>query len=181
MMRYQNPLRARDGYVMLVALILMALIGVMGATSLSVAGVDQRIAHHNRKHLMLVNTSHAGTEHGRNLLGDENPPNENIDSAGDTWPAFIEATDGETYYGGISYASSNQNLGVYTVEAIYIKCSNPPPGYSTELGRSHFRSDYWMMDAEATMQDSTYSSVNATTARTVSTLRKVMLGSCKIR
>ena len=171
----------RDGYVMLVALILMALIGVMGATSLSVAGVDQRIAHHNRKHMILVNTSHAGTEHGRNHLEDENPPAENIDSVADTWPSFVEAIDAESHFAGISYASSNQNLGVYTVEAIYIKCSNPPPGYSTELGRTHYRSDFWMMDASAKLQDTTYSDITETSARTVATLRKVVLGSCKIR
>lgn len=181
-MTTRPPLHARrNGYVMLVALILMALIGVMGATSLSVAGVDQRIAHHNRKHLVLVNTSHAGTEHGRNVLGDENPPAENLDSAGDTWPAFVIATEGEDHYGGISYASANQNLGVYTVEAIYIKCSNPPPGYSTELGRTHFRSDYWMMDAQAKMQDTSYSDITETSARSIATLRKVVQGSCKIR
>ncbi len=171
----------RQGYVMLVALILMALIGVMGATSLSVAGVDQRIAHHNRKHMLLVNTSHAGTEHGRNKLEDEDPPSENIDSAGDTWPSWVEATDGESLFAGIAYSSSHQNLGVYTVEAIYIKCSNPPPGYSTELGRTHYRSDYWLMDATAQHQDTSYSDISETTARTVSTLRKVVQGSCKVR
>ena len=178
----RGPLfRRRDGYVMLVALVLMALIGIMGATSLSVAGVDQRISHHNRKHMVLVNTSHAGTEHGRNVLEDENPPIENIDSTGDTWPAFVEASEGEDYYGGIAYQTSNQNLGVYTVEAIYVKCSNPPPGYSTELGRTHFRSDYWMMDAQAAIQDSTYTDITETTARSIATLRKVVQGSCKIR
>ncbi len=173
--------QGRGGYVMLVALLLMALIGVMGATSLSLAGVDQRISHHNRKHMVLVNTSHAGTEHGRNDLENENPPSENLDSAGDTWPAFVVATDGESHFGGIAYSSSNQNLGVYTVEAIYIKCSNPPPGYSTELGRTHFRSDYWMMDAAAKLQDSTYADVTETSARSIATLRKVVQGSCKIR
>ena len=45
--------RQRRGYVMLVALVLLGLIGIIGTTSLRVAGADQRIANHNRKHMLV--------------------------------------------------------------------------------------------------------------------------------
>ena len=68
--------RSRRGYAMLVALVLIALLTIIGATSLSVAGVDQRVATHNRRHMMVLNTADAGTEHARFLLQSENPRNE---------------------------------------------------------------------------------------------------------
>ncbi len=166
--------RGQRGYVLLVALILMAILTVIGATSLSVAGVDQRIAIHNRKHMMIVNSADAGTVHARYELGVADPEAEWNDSA-DT-AAWIDLTDGEALFGGISYT---HNLGVYRVEAIYERCSNPPPGYSTEEGSQKFRSDYWRMESTATMRDIGYQNINETTATVVSTIRKVARGSCK--
>ena len=52
-----NPRSDRRGYAMLLAMLLIAILAVIGATTLSVAGVDQRIALHNRKHMMVLNTS----------------------------------------------------------------------------------------------------------------------------
>jgi hypothetical protein len=166
--------RGERGYVLLVALILMAILSVIGATSLSVAGVDQRIASHNRKHMMIVNSADAGTVHARYELGLAEPEAEWGDSA-DT-AAWIDLTDGEAQFGGIAYT---HNLGVYRVEAIYERCSNPPPGYSTEEGSQKFRSDYWRMESTATMRDAAYQNVNETTAMVVSTIRRVARGSCK--
>ncbi len=173
---FRKPGRA--GYVMLIALILIALLTVLGTTTLSLAGVDHRIAIYNRHHMVIFNASHAGTVHARNVLESENPPNENLDSAGDTWPEFVQKTEGDNFFGGISFS---QNLGVYWVEAIYQKCANPPPGYSTEQGRQHFRSDFWNMESSARMQDTSYVSLNETQAKSIATIRKVVHGSCKIR
>lgn len=166
----------RQGYVMLVALILLAILSVIGATSLSVSGVDQRIALHNRKHMMVLNTADAGVNHARNTLGYENPPDEWYDS-GDTG-YFVTVVDAETSFEGISYT---HNLGVYRVAAIYERCAQPPPGYSTEIGNQQFRSDYWRMESTARMQDASYDNINETTATVVSTLRKVVRGTCKVR
>jgi hypothetical protein len=163
---------------MLLAMLLIAIIAVIGATTLSVAGVDQRIALHNRKHMMVLNTSDAGTEHGRWMLEHENPPNEGLAADDDTWPDFVQSTDGETNFGGLSYA---HNLGVYWVQATYHRCGNPPPGYSTELGRVAFRSDYWEMKSQARMQDTSYTNINQTSATTVLLLRKVIKGTCHVR
>ena len=58
----------RRGYAMLLAMLLIAILAVIGATTLSIAGVDQRIALHNRKHMMVMNTGDAGTEHARYQL-----------------------------------------------------------------------------------------------------------------
>ena len=163
---------------MLLAMLLIAILAVIGATTLSVAGVDQRIALHNRKHMMVVNTADAGTEHGRWELEHENPPNEGISADEDTWPDFVLATEGEDNFGGLNYA---HNLGVYWVQATYHRCGNPPPGYSTEIGRTSFRSDYWEMKSQARMQDTSYSNVNETSATTILLLRKVVRGTCKVR
>ena len=173
--------RKRQGYVMMIALVLIAILAVVGATTLSLAGVDNRIAVYNRLHMVVMNAAHAGTEHARNSLESENPPSENLDSAGDTWGEFVQATEAEANFEGIAFSSSAQNLGVYWVEAVYQKCSQPPPGYSTELGNQGFRSDFWNMESTARLQDTTYSNVNEAQARAVATLRKVVWGACKIR
>ena len=68
---------------------------------------------------------------------------------------FITKATGEADFGGVAYktASGVHNLGVYVVDAVYLRCGNPPPGYSTEQGRNGFRSDYWEMESIATMTD----------------------------
>lgn len=162
---------------MLVALVLIAILTIIGATSLSVAGVDQRVATHNRRHMMVLNTADAGTEHARYQLQTENPANEGWDTA-DTGNKFVATAEAETFFEGITFP---MNQGVYEVDAVYQKCSNPPPGYSTELGRQGYRSDFWDMRSHATFQDSTYTQTNPTQAVVVATLRKVVRGSCKIR
>ncbi|MCB9746422.1 MAG: hypothetical protein H6741_07825 [Alphaproteobacteria bacterium] len=172
--------RPRSGYVMVITLVVIAIIAVVGATTLSVAGVDHRIAAHNRKHMMIFNTSTAGVEHARSDLEAENPPAENLDSTGDSWGSFVTYSEAETDFGGSSFA---QNMGVYFVEAVYERCGNPPPGYSTEQGRQAFRSDYWSMESNALMTEdlSTYTPMNNTRATTVATIRKVVYGACKVR
>lgn len=173
-----HPADRRDGYIMLVALILLAILSVIGATSLSVAGVDQRIALHNRKHMLVVNTADAGTQHARWQLEHEDPPNEGLDTGPDTFGDFVRATEAESMYGGLAYT---HNLGVYWVEATYMRCGNPPPGYSTEMGRNQFRSDYWEMSSTARMMDTSYSNINETQATTAGIYRKVILGTCIVR
>jgi type II secretory pathway pseudopilin PulG len=174
--------RDRGGYIMLIALLMMAILAVIGATTLQVAGIDQRIAIQNRKHMMTVNTAHAGTEHARYQLMHTDPPNEGLDTAGDTYGDFVTALTGETNFDGLAYT---HNLGVYWVTATYHRCGNPPPGYSTELGNSKFRADYWEMEATARIQSSATSAATATMNETQSKssalVRKVKFGSCKIR
>jgi len=190
--RYAALRRARRGYVMLVAIILMAILTVIGATSLSVAGVDQRIAYHNRKHTIMVHTAMAGTDHGRNRMEYINPNGENLDSASaadtssdpgaDSNAYIVTRTLAETNFEGIDFSvDSSQNLGVYWVEAIFIKCGVPPPGYSTEEGSRTFRSDYWNLSSTSAMLKSDFSDQNSSEGRAVSSVRKVVKGSCKIR
>jgi len=163
---------------MLLAILLIAIISVIGTSTLSIAGVDQRIALHNRKHMMVMNTSDAGTEHARFQLEHENPPTEGLDPDADTWPDFVQATDAEEKYEGLEYA---HNLGVYWVQATCQRCGNPPPGYSTEIGNTKFRSDYWEMKSQARMQDTSYANINETSSTTALLLRKVVKGTCKVR
>ena len=170
--------RSRRGYVMLIALLLMALLSVIGATSLSIAGTDQRIAIHNRKHMMVMNTASAGTEHASYELQSQNPVNEGLDTGPDTYDDWVTSEEAEADFGGLTYT---HNLGVYWVTAVYQRCGYPPPGYSTEIGRNQFRADYWMMNSEARMQDATYTNINETQANTASLIRKVLHGTCKIR
>lgn len=180
--RLPLPRGDRRGYVMLVTLMLMAILAVIGATSLQVAGIDQRIALQNRKHMLTINTAHAGTEHARDRLRFEDPPNEGIDTAADTFGDFVPATAAETSFGGVAYT---HNLGVYWVTATYHRCGNPPPGYSTEKGNDKFRADYWEMESTARMADTPSSEAAAATNETLATssmlVRKVKFGTCKIR
>ena len=173
---------SRRGYVMLVTLMLMAILAVIGATSLQVAGIDQRIALQNRKHMLTINTAHAGTEHARDRLRFEDPPNEGIDTAGDTFGDFVAATTAEASFGGVAYT---HNLGVYWVTATYHRCGNPPPGYSTEKDNDKFRADYWEMESTARMADAASSDAASATNETLATssmlVRKVKFGTCKIR
>lgn len=174
----RRVLGGRRGYVMIIALILLALIAVIGSSTLQVAGIDQRIAVQNRKHMMVLNTAIAGTEHARYEIQHNDPPDEGIDSGADTYDDFVTTTEAETDFGGVAYT---HNLGVYYVTATFHRCGNPPPGYTTEMGRSGFRSDYWEMESTGRMTDTTYSSINETEAVSSSMVRKVMRGRCKVR
>jgi hypothetical protein len=49
------------------------------------------------------------------------------------------------------------------------------------VGRAGFRSDYWLMESTARMQDPIDTNINETQAKTATVLRKVMDGSCRIR
>lgn len=174
--------RGQRGYIMLVALIMMAILTVLGASTLQVAGIDQRIALQNRKHMLTVNTAHAGTEHARDEMRWTEPVDEGIDTSPDTHGDYVGATDAETSFGGVAYT---HNLGVYWVTATYHRCGNPPPGYSTELGQNKFRSDYWEMEATARMAETATSAataaVNETQATASMLLRHVKFGTCKVR
>lgn len=174
---------SRDGYAMLIALILIAILTIIGATSLSVAGVDERLATHNRRHMMVVNTADAGTSHARWQVMTEQPPNEGWDTA-DTGNLFVPMNEAEPMYEGINFPSAmatKMSQGAYWVDAVYQKCSNPPPGYSTEYGRTQFRSDFWDMKSTGEFVDQAYGNTNPTQATVTSTLRKVVGGACKIR
>ncbi|MFZ5479163.1 MAG: hypothetical protein ACOZNI_20535 [Myxococcota bacterium] len=159
------------------ALVLMAILTIVGATSLQVAGVDQRVATHNMRHMVIFNAASAGAEHARYELENNDPSSEGWDTA-DTGNLFVLKADAELNYEGITFPT---NQGVYEVDAVFQKCGNPPPGYSTELGNQGYRSDYWNMESVATFEDATYTAVNPMRARVVTTLRKVKKDPCKIR
>ena len=168
--------RGRRGYAMLIAMILMAVLAVIGATSLSIAGVDQRIAVHNMRHMTISDSADAGTGHSRYSLMFADPANEGWDPS--TAQTFVTKDDADPMYQGLTFPTT---LGNYWVDAAYLKCSNPPPGYSTENGNTAFRSDYWNMTAQAEYMAEDWTDMNPTRATVVATLRKVVSGGCKIR
>ena len=179
----------RGGYAMLIALVLIAVLTIIGATTLSVAGVDQRIAMHNQRHMVIMNAADAGTQHARYQLEHEMPADEGWDTA-DTgfYIPSINAggagvDDAETMFVGTEFA---MNQGTYQVNAVYVKCSGPPPGYSTEQGRQSFRSDYWDMQSHGWFRPQAASGMAGDAANPIqgtvaSTIRKVVQGPCKIR
>jgi hypothetical protein len=162
---------------MLVAVLLIALLTIIGSTTLSVAGVDARVAIQNRRHLLVLNAADAGTQHARWTLRTENPPNEGIDT-GDTGQPFVAEVEGEEKFAGVAFA---MNQGLYEVHARYSKCGNPPPGYSTELGRASYRADFWEMTSSAAFKDAAFDELNPMRASVETTIRKVVRGSCKVR
>lgn len=168
----------RRGYAMLVVLILMAVIAIIGATSLSIAGTDARIAIHNQRHMIVVNAADAGTQHARWQLQAEAPADEGWDTA-DTGAYFIGPTEAEASFEGTAFP---MNEGHYSVRAVFQKCSNPPPGYSTEAGSSGFRSDFWNMESSSSFDMSGVATkANPSQAQVTATLRRVMQGACKVR
>lgn len=175
----------RQGYIMLVAMVLLALLAVMGTSTLNIAGIDQRIAYRNRQHAVVVHTSHAGTEQARDLMRDKVlPSSEGFNQYGiEDTAMYITKNLAETDFGALAYhtASGVHNMGVYSVDAVYLRCGNPPPGYSTEQGRNGFRSDYWEMESIATMTDTSYTNTNASKATISTMIRMVMRGGCKVR
>lgn len=168
--------RPDAGYAMLVALILLALLAIIGATSLDIAGVDQRVATHSRRHMMLMNAADAAGQHARAQLMREDPPNEGWDTGDPT--RFVDSTESNDNFGGVVFP---MNQGTYDVDAAYDKCSNPPPGYSTEVGRTSFHSDYWDMTTNSWFEDASATQMNPTESSVMVTLRKVKQGTCKIR
>jgi hypothetical protein len=171
-------LRRRRGYAMLVALILIAIITIIGATSLSIAGVDERVAAYTRRHVAVMDAADAGSEHARMALMFEQPGDEGWDTGAPQ--VFVEESDSVTWFEG---EDLEMPLGTYDVTASFAKCSVPPAGYSTEVGKVAFRSDYWDMESHSWFEQSSMGDdqINPSEARVVSLLRKVRRGSCKIR
>ncbi len=175
-----SPRRARRGYAMLVALILIAIITIIGATSLSIAGVDQRVAAYTRRHVAVADAADAGTQHARYDLMFETPEDEGWDIEDTAAVAWVEEAESEDWFEG---ETMDLPLGTYDVDATFAKCAAPPPGYSTEEGNDSFRSDYWEMSAHGWFEDSSGSDaqLNASEARATAVVRKVMRGSCQER
>ena len=174
------PRKNRKGYVVLVALFVLGLLSIVGSTTLNLSGTDYQIAIRNRRHMLVLNTANGGNEDARNKIQSTLPASEGYDAQGyeDTSIDFISQTDAETDFGGLAYT---HNLGVYWVDAFYLRCGNPPPGYSTELGRNGFRSDYWDMKSTGRITTSAYVQKNPSEAITHTMLRMVMKGSCRVR
>ena len=149
---------------MLVAMVLLALLAVMGTSTMNIAGIDQRIAYRNRQHAVVVHTSHAGTEHARDLMRESASSllrKDLISMEMKTLRCLLRRQQVRLILvvSRTKTASGVHNLGVYVVDAVYLRCGNPPPGYSTEQGRNGFRSDYWEMESIATMTDTSYSNM----------------------
>lgn len=169
--------RNERGYAMLVALILIAIITIIGATSLSIAGVDQRVANYTRRHAAITDAADAGGEHARMQLMFEVPANEGWDTAEQV---FVEEADAQSWFEGDVVSMP---LGNYEVAASFAKCGQPPPGYSTEEGQASFRADYWEMDSHSWFEsmDSSGAQSNPSEARVATMVRKVMRGTCTER
>ena len=184
MLKNQNAFFKRShrrGYVILVAMIIFLLLSIIGTSSLRIAGVDYQIAIRNRKHMLVLNTASGGNEDARAKIQTTLPASEGFTENGyeDTSvDDFILQDEAESNFEGLDYT---HNLGVYYVEAVYHRCGNPPPGYSTELGRNGFRADYWEMESTGKMTDQLYNNENATEAITSTMVRMVMKGGCKVR
>jgi hypothetical protein len=162
---------------MLAALMLIAVISIIGATSLDIAGVDQRVAAFSRRHVAAVNAADAGAWHARYQLMHEVPADEGWDT-GSGAEAFVTEADAETWYAGTDFPG---NLGTYEVRAAYLRCAPPPAGYSTEAG-SGWRSDYWEMTSRGRFVDAGSGEQTSPVESTVlMTVRKVMRGPCKVR
>ena len=157
---YIRKRRQRRGYIMAITMVMVVILSIAGTTTLNLSGVDQRIASRNRQHMLVFNTSDAGTNHARNKLKNTQPTFEGVNANGaeDTSTTFVTKSS----RGNFLWWYFTRTGEVYYVKAVYQRCGNPPPGYSTEQGRASFRSDYWEMKSVGKLTNSSYTSLNAT-------------------
>ena len=92
--------RSRRGYIMAITMVMVVILSIAGTTTLNLSGVDQRIASRNRQHMLVFNTSDAGTNHARNKLKNTQPTSEGFSANGaeDTSTTFVTKAAGETSY-----------------------------------------------------------------------------------
>jgi len=155
------------GIAMAIALIAMTILTILGVAAMSGAELDLRQAHNMRRWEQARYASMAGTEHARLEIQQGNIPSQDqvvyFDEIDATPTYYIDETQAEVL------ETNNVTLGTYTVQAVAVKCSGPPAGYSIE----QYYSQYFDLYSEGVLKDdngelkSHASSTNALTVRNV--------------
>jgi hypothetical protein len=170
----------RRGYVMLIALVLFGALTTVGAMTLSVSSVDQRVAYHQQRHVQARYSAHAATQHGRFRLMFLNPTDNGWSTPATGWapttlPVQASYNDGSDWSATNYVARSGEYDGFYRWE----QCSTAAPGFSAELGsRSAMRTDFWRIFGQGAVVTDLEYETNAEARMLAS---KVVRGECKIR
>ena len=116
--------KRQRGYVMIVAMILLALLAVLGTSTLNIAGIDQRIAYRNRQHMVVLHTANAGVEHAREQIQTSLPASEGYDVNGTRdSDLYITQTEGDTEFAGYSFGNQTVflEMGIHPVDSV-LRC-----------------------------------------------------------
>lgn len=161
------------GFILLIALMAMVALTALGVATVTSASVDLKIAHNVRKMEMAKYASMAGLEHGRlNLMLDKLPTSgqvRNFDEPSEATSDFIPASEAT-----MMRAGDGSYLGTYVVKSVAVKCSGPPPGYSTD----QFYSEFFDLHSTGMLLEHGGTEVSSTSSETVLTVRKVAEGRC---
>lgn len=173
----RDPITGRQhsekGVVLVVVLVAMTALTVLGVTALTRVSVENTVANNLRRMDQARYAAIAGTEHARMELVNNNLPDLS------TTAYFDETSTSSTYFIDSSSAiqmktASGSPLGTYTVEAISVKCSGAPPGYSTD----QFYAQYFDLRSQGIIKDATNTEQLPSKATSVLTVRKVAEGRC---
>ena len=132
---------------MLVAMVLLALLAVLGTSTLNIAGIDQRIAYEIVNMLLLCILRTQVLKMLMTVCETVYYPHRKASMNMElkillcSLQRHLQSEFVLTYH----TASGVHNLGVYQVDEHIIDVESTP-GYSTEQGRNGFRSDYWEMN-----------------------------------
>lgn len=168
-----TPPSAERGVVLVVVLVAMTALTVLGVTALTRVSVENTVANNLRRMDQARYAAIAGTEHARMELVNNNLPDLS------TTAYFDETSSSSSYFIDSTSAiqmktASGAPLGTYTVQAISVKCSGAPPGYSTD----QFYAQYFDLRSQGIIKDATNTEQLPSQATSVLTVRKVAEGRC---
>ncbi len=171
----QGRAGGEEGFILLVALIVMVALTALGVATVTSASVDLKVAHNLRRMEMARYAAIAGIEHGRrNLMLGILPSQGQVRNFDDP-----QSESGTSYYVNsndavLMRAGDGSFLGTYTVKAVAVKCSGPPAGYSVDK----FYAQYFDLHATGVLKDALGNSLAPASSEIALTVRKVDEGRC---
>ena len=167
--------QGEEGYVLVIALVVMTALTVLGVASMSTTNIDLNITGNLRRTEIARYASIAGTEHARMKLSEGGLPDPS------QVMYFGESSGSVPYYVDYGEAkilpTTGEDGSTYRVMAQFVKCGGAPSGYSLE----HFHSQYFDFISNGYLVDSAEATIGATQVTSALTVRKVLEGVCYMR
>lgn len=167
--------RGEEGYVLVIALVVMTALTVLGVASMSTTNIDLNITGNLRRTETARYASIAGTEHARLKLAEGGLPDPSevmyFGESSGTVPYYIDDDEAKIL------PTTGDDGSTYRVRAQFVKCGGPPSGYSLE----RFHSQYFDFISNGYLVDSADATIGATQVTSALTVRKVLEGVCYMR
>ncbi len=165
--------QGEQGFILLVALIVMVALTALGVATVTSASIDLKVAHNLRRMEMAKYAAIAGMEHGRRnlMLGILHSQGQvrNFDDPTQATSYYVNANDAV-----LMRAGDGSYLGTYTVKAVAVKCSGPPAGYSVDK----FYAEYFDLHSTGVLKDALGNTISPANSEVALTVRKVDQGRC---